>query len=418
MNEKAPLESLDTDSIENVYIFVADSVRYDSVPDRVAEKGLLFKTAAAALCTPQSLPSILTGRYPPKHGVSWFNDSLPASIPTLFDLFDASGYNEIVWQGSALQDVLNNPGEVDIESVEEPFFVLEHDNGGHAPYSNYDIKTGEMFSQLSDTDVVRELYLVTVDESTERFEERFQLLESNNLLENTLVIYLADHGELLGEWGGFIGHSSPSKPEVVYVPTVFIHPSLNQGTDETFIQHVDLYPTIADIINSNKPEETDGDSLLTDVEKNRPAYTNGLMRATAKYRETRFDPAYDAPSIWTRDGGFVFNETARSVRPITATYDALFSGYTGSFNSGKRIPKILYKSFKEYLSSNHVYGNPSISIEKAEQLMKGVRNSSVESESRSLDEETKKTSRTTGVQIMNRALSQRTKFSRTPVTYE
>lgn len=392
MNEKAPLESLDTDSIENVYIFVADSVRYDSVPDRVAEKGLLFKTAAAALCTPQSLPSILTGRYPPKHGVTWFNDKIPDSISTLFDLPVASGYNEVVWHGNALQDVLGNPGEVDLDSVQEPFVVFDHDHGGHSPYSGYEESTpSQMFSNISSTETIHQLYTETISESTKRFENRLQILQERGLIDRTLIIYLSDHGELLGERGGFVGHGLPSTPETAYVPTVFIHPSLETDTSDVFIHHTDILPTICDILGHlDEINEYDGDSLLGEVEVDRPTYTNGINPSPAKYRETRFDPAYDAPSIWTRDGGFVFNETARSVRPITATYDALFSGYTGSFNSGKRIPKILYKSFKEYLSSNHVYGNPSISIEKAEQLMKGVRNSSVESESRSLDEETKK----------------------------
>jgi len=111
---------------------------------------------------------------------------------------------------------------------------------------------------------------------------------------------------------------------------------------------------MTDFINSKRLERTDGNLLLTDVENNLPVYTNGLMRAPAKYRETRFNPAYDTPSVWTREGGFVFNRSVRSVRPIIATYDALFSGYTGSFNSGKRSFKILYESFKEALSSSGV----------------------------------------------------------------
>lgn len=391
MERNVPLRGLETDAIDNVYVFIADSVRYDALPQRVSDRGRSFKMAAAALCTPQAVPSIATGMDAPHHGVTWFNESLTNSLPTLFDLDVTTGYNEVVWEGRAVQDILNDPGTVNLETADEPFVVLEHDNGGHSPYVGYkDHTTAEMFSEISDVEQLRELYLRTVEKSTDRFEQRLQVLERRGLLDNTLVIYLADHGELLGEHGGFVGHGLPAAPEVVYVPAVFIHDSLENKHGETFLHHTDLFPTIQSLVDDSKPViDCDGQSLLTALNPDRPAYTQGVMRPNAKYRDTVLDPNYDASSIWTADGGYVINETSKFVLPLTAMYDALFSGYTGSFGGGQSTPRKLLDTITHYLASERTYGTPSISKSEARQLTERVASVTVEPEQRSLDEETK-----------------------------
>lgn len=387
----SPLGDLDVDSIDNVYVYVADSVRYDSVPDRVLNRGRRFKTVSAALCTPQSMSSIVTGRHAPRHGVTWFHDTIDDSIPTVFDLETTSGYNEIVWEGRAVRDVLGAPPKVDLETVTPPFVVLEHDNGGHSPYTGYDDhSTAEMFAELSSVDELRRLYHETIAESTDRFEARLDTLADRGLLQNTLVVYLSDHGELLCERGGFVGHGLPATPEVVYVPMVFIHESLSPGNGKTLLRHTDLLPTIRAVIGDKNPTfDVDGESLLGDVEPERPTFAQGIMRAPARYRGTSLDPNYDVSSIWTRDGGYVFNDTRKRVRPLTAVYDALRSGYTGSFTSGPSTPKKLFNSFDQYLRSERMYGRPSISKPDARERADRIASVSVEASSHSLDEETK-----------------------------
>lgn len=387
----SPLEDLEVDAIDNVYVYVADSVRYDSVPDRVAERGRRFKTVSAALCTPQSLPSIVTGRHAPRHGVTWFHETLEDAIPTVFDLEATTGYNEIVWEGRAVRDVLGGPPAVDLETVESPFVVFEHDNGGHSPYTGYDeYSPAEMFAELSSVEELRRLYRETIEESTDRLEQRLDVLDERGLLENTLVVYLSDHGELLCERGGFVGHGLPATPETVYVPMVFVHDSLSPGDGETLVRHTDLLPTIDAVISDGKTTvDADGTSLLGDVEPERPTFTQGLMRPPAKYRGTSLDPNYDASSIWTSDGGYVFNDTLRHVRPLTAIYDALRSGYTGAFDSGPSTPRKLVAAFDQYLRSVKTYGEPGISRSDARERIDRLSTVSVETSSHSLDEETK-----------------------------
>jgi len=67
-------------------------------------------------------------------------------------------------------------------------------------------------------------------------------------MDRTLVIFTSDHGELLGEYGGLTGHVRPPCPELVYVPTVFIHPLIkNKKTEESIMRHVDLYKPMGSI---------------------------------------------------------------------------------------------------------------------------------------------------------------------------
>jgi hypothetical protein len=54
-------------------------------------------------------------------------------------------------------------------------------------------------------------------------------------------------------------------PEVVYVPVVFIHSDLPKGEnfeEEGIIRHVDLYPTIMDIIHGGETVQADGVNLF------------------------------------------------------------------------------------------------------------------------------------------------------------
>lgn len=385
----APLEDLDEEAVKNVYIFLADAVRHDALPDAVARRGLSFKTVAHALATPQCLPTIVSGQLPPKHGVTWFQHTM-RDFPTIFDLDGfQTGYSELLWPGHALQDVLGEPGEAAIESVEEPFVVFEHDNGGHAPYPEVEADNpAEMLREIDSDEKLCSLYEKTVQGSADRFVKRLEILDDRGVLDETLVIYMADHGELLGERGGFFGHGLPLTPEVAYVPMVFLHPSLPEGeSGEHLLQQVDLYPTIKQAL-TGQTGKSDGDVLTDPLEPDRPAYSQGIMQPPAKYRETYIDPGYDARGIWTEDGGHVFVQNPRLVRCVTAAYEAVLSGNTGAYNAHRNVIGTMGRTLSHYLRNNHKYGSPSISKKEAEELLNELSTTVKKSEERDLTEET------------------------------
>lgn len=76
-----------------------------------------------------------------------------------------------------------------------------------------------------------------------------------------LVIFTSDHGDILGD------HKQFSKGLYAYegnvrVPLMFKHPSLGSKDYEHIVEHVDIIPTILDIVGIEKPAGLQGRSLL------------------------------------------------------------------------------------------------------------------------------------------------------------
>jgi len=90
------------------------------------------------------------------------------------------------------------------------------------------------------------------------------------LYDNTLIIWLSDHGEPLGyrEHGHGIMRKCRPWPyeELVHVPMVIRHPDLEPQRISAFVQNTDLAPTILDFLGIKDPvgtEEMQGKSLLS-----------------------------------------------------------------------------------------------------------------------------------------------------------
>ncbi|HMD54697.1 MAG TPA: LTA synthase family protein, partial [Phycisphaerae bacterium] len=79
-------------------------------------------------------------------------------------------------------------------------------------------------------------------------------LKTCGLLDNTLVVITDDHGEMLGENGGPIGHGWVAKPELTNIPLIIMDPD-NPGyhINDTFGSQVDLLPTILDLLGMPVP---------------------------------------------------------------------------------------------------------------------------------------------------------------------
>ena len=390
--EAAPLSALDADAVENVYVFVSDALRYDFLPARVAERGLTCKTTAHALVTPQSLPTMFSGQLPPRHGVKWFDHAVDDDLTTLFDAEWAdTGYSELVWHGDALRKTLGDPSVTDVTTATPPFVVCEHDNGGHAPYAGHeDERPSETLGRVTSRDDLVTLYRRTVAESVDRFLHRVEILRDRGLLDETLVVFTADHGELLGEYGGFAGHGLPMTPELVYVPTVFSHPSLpTDETSDSLVQHVDLYPTIVEVLTGTTPT-CDGIPLRTERGGDRSSFVQGSIHPPQRFRDTFLDPGYDSVGLWTDDGGHVFVENPRAVRTVTALYEATSSAYTAALNSHRNRALVIATTLNHYLRDHHEYGSPALETEAAREWLDALDTSDRESVDRELSEETER----------------------------
>ena len=86
-------------------------------------------------------------------------------------------------------------------------------------------------------------------------------LEANGHLDNTIVIYTADHGLAVGQHGLFgkqnlYAHS-------IRVPSIFAGPGIPQGTTVDALTYLyDVFPTVCDLTSVECPDTTEGVSLV------------------------------------------------------------------------------------------------------------------------------------------------------------
>lgn len=89
----------------------------------------------------------------------------------------------------------------------------------------------------------------------------FNYLEDHNLMENTAIILTGDHGEALGEHGelthGYFAYNS-----TLWVPLIIVGPEINASQIDEYVCHVDIFPTICDILGIKKPNFLQGVSIL------------------------------------------------------------------------------------------------------------------------------------------------------------
>ncbi len=157
-----------------------------------------------------------------------------------------------------------------------PFFLFLHFYDAHMPYTfpqdwnkpfqnDADLKKyleANSFLIKDDYDQVNDYdnSLSYLDQNLERF---FRYLKEKNLLENTIIIIISDHGEGLGQHN-FYNHWLNIYEEQVRVPLLIRFPrSEHAGRKvEAQVSLIDVAPTILDFLQVRDSMESRGSSLL------------------------------------------------------------------------------------------------------------------------------------------------------------
>lgn len=97
-----------------------------------------------------------------------------------------------------------------------------------------------------------------IDDQIRRFVEH---LESTGDAENTVFIFMSDHGDYVGEYG--LQRKGVELPEsLVRVPLVFTGPGIRQhGMRDEFVSLVDVFPTLCEMLGVPIPDGAQGRSL-------------------------------------------------------------------------------------------------------------------------------------------------------------
>ncbi|WEL16670.1 Arylsulfatase A [Halorhabdus sp. SVX81] len=379
--------------MDNVVIFVADALRLDYLPDRIKRKGDFVETIASSTVSPASFSSILSGLHPTEHNVFTFYHQLDQST----SLLGIDDFNTSFWQvllDGGMYDVLGQDvkGKQRLSELEPPFIYVERENSTHSPYGEW---TEEWFEPSDDAhtiwggrprddmwgrfrgdwEKIQEKYHTGANTAAERFQERLGSLRDRGLLDDTLVIFTSDHGELLGEYSEK-SHSRPVVSELVRVPTVIFNPDGRTVPEScSLMSHVDIVPTIGEALDTEFDWELSGQSVYSSGQSwgynhyHRPK--GGVLR-----KQSGDDlKAITIESIWDRQGGYVYKhssgESFGTRRQATEVFRTI----------GKHVPLVgspwarvrhLPAALRYHLTNPFVDGSPIRSNEEARRLLQTI----------------------------------------------
>jgi len=246
--------------------------------DRLAGEGIAFPNAfSAAGWTLPSMATILSGRYPKDHRATSFRSALRDDLPTLssilkrrgydtrgyvshlalspqygfdrgFDRFDDSvldiGHPHLASTDRQLTDRVI----ADFGDIRAPYLLWVHYFGPH-----YDYLWHEGWESFGRSDSDR--YDQEVAYTDSHIGRLLDELTRRGLYENTIVVFVADHGEEFGEHGGQYHYTLYN--EVLRVPLIIRAPSLAPGSQSARVEQIDLLPTILGLLEApTGPGET------------------------------------------------------------------------------------------------------------------------------------------------------------------
>ncbi len=391
----------------NVLVITIDTLRADHVSaidqkspvktpniDSVAKEGAVFTRAFAhAPLTLPSHASIFTGLTPVAHGIhdnSGFR--LPDRYTTLAEVLKEKGYKTGAFvsafpldsrfglnQGFDVYDDKYGAGKKFqfffaerraertlslaknwLKNAGNRWFLWIHLFDPHQPYNP---------PEPYKTKYKNDLYSGEIAYTDHELGKFFKFLRDSGLWKNTIIVITSDHGEALGEHGerthGYFAYNS-----TLHVPLIIHYPGIKPIKTDKKVSHIDIFPTLCDILNIHPPDFLQGKSLLKEIKgkgtgdkviyfEALSAYYNrgwaplrGFIRRNIKYISLPIKEVYDIDRDFdeTRNlaSGYDTIELEKQLKKIMARYSR------GFVTEGRR--KLGAEEMKKLQSLGYVVG--------------------------------------------------------------
>lgn len=296
--------------------------------DELAARSTVFQHAyAQSSWTSASVASLFTSRYQSQHGVTSFSSVLQPEEETLAEALRARGYDAGSFvanfllranlgydQGFAAFETYSRldpaaPGKfikataeqinrealawLDRRPQDAPRFLYLHYMEPHVPFAPQPAALAAVMGDqpLPDVDAVNHAFAVwtLVDFSKDpallgatkdlydaevlsidmALRDLFTELGRRGVLDDAIVVVLADHGEEFLEHG-LIGHDKTLYEEVIRVPLIIHVPGQTERFDvERRVSLVDVAPTLLDLVGIPRPAGFEGQSLAPMLRRGR-----------------------------------------------------------------------------------------------------------------------------------------------------
>ena len=346
----------------NVLLITADDMAYGSVGvngstapnptpnlDRLAGEGIRFEHAHVniAVCQP-CRGTIATGRYPHRSGIEGFEHT-SKKMPTIMQTLKDEGYltgifckvthstphADFVWDHVSGSKKMCNGRSPErfyedakkfisrSQSLRKPFYLMANSQDPHRPFAG--AKRGEAnlgkchvpppsrhFSPeevtvpgfLPDLPEIREeisRYYGSVRRTDDTVGALLQALDDTGERDNTIVIYISDHGM------SFPFSKGNCYPQSTRVPWIMRWPQRIEAglvDSDHFISTIDFMPTILEALELPIPEGLDGRSFVPLLEGKPQA---GRELVFTQFYRTSKENVYPMRAVHSKSTCYIFN---------------------------------------------------------------------------------------------------------------
>ncbi|HEV3410328.1 MAG TPA: sulfatase [Chthoniobacterales bacterium] len=187
------------------------------------------------------------------------------------------------------------------EQLGAPFFAICWTDQTHDPYLlGPGVTAVDFFAGQPPPPFAKDLnaYLNVMHETDRQLGRMFDALRERGLAEDTLVVLTGDHGEAFADPHQQRGHAWSVYEEEVRVPLMFWNPRLFPNGDRigTIGGHVDMNPTIVDLLGIDPDPEWQGHSLFDPAKPNRAYFMAIAGGDVFGVREGAWKYIYDVTS--------------------------------------------------------------------------------------------------------------------------